>query len=43
MSQGDFKLEMGKAKSLGEIVLGVIPEVANFVLLVEGPKCRECH
>ena len=34
---------MEKAKRLTEVALGVIPEVANLDLLVEGPTCREPH
>ena len=32
---------MESAKSRREVALGVIPQVANSVLLAEGPKCRE--
>ena len=40
-SSGDFELEMERAKSPREIASPVIPQVANFGSLVEGPKCRE--
>jgi hypothetical protein len=33
--------ELVKAKSLREIAFGDIPQMANFWLLAEGPKCRE--
>ena len=41
--RGDFKREMERAKSFGEIALGAIPQVANFWFLAEEPKCRELH
>ena len=34
---------MEKAESLREIALDVSPQMANFGLLAEGPKCREPH
>ena len=34
---------MEKAESPREIALGVIPQVADFWLLAEEPKCREPH
>ena len=39
----NLKLEMETAKSLREISIGVIPQVTNFWLLAEGPKCRQPH
>ena len=38
---GGHRGKMEMAKSPREIPLGVIPQMANFWPLAEGPKCRE--
>ena len=40
---GDLALEMEKAKSLREIALDVVRQMANFGFLAKGTKCRESH